>query len=106
MQGLVISGGGADAFGSEPWILRLKKVLQEEHARGQRILGVCFGHQVLAEALGGRAGAPHMSCTPCGATHSYLGQRRHRNLPAFALKEDESPPLLGPVGRLVGCAYL
>ena len=57
MQGLVISGGAADAFGTEPWILHLKKVLQEEHARGQRILGVCFGHQVLAEALGGRAGA-------------------------------------------------
>ena len=36
--------------------------MKQEAARGQRILGICFGAQLLAVALGGKAGLPLLCC--------------------------------------------
>ncbi|RLM87689.1 putative glutamine amidotransferase-like protein C13C5.04 [Panicum miliaceum] len=51
-DGFVISGSPHDAYGDEPWILRLCLLVRELHAMRKRVLGVCFGHQVdIADAL-------------------------------------------------------
>nr|ACG39586.1 defense-related protein [Zea mays] len=55
-DGFVISGSCADAHGDEPWILALVDLTRRVHAAGKRVLGVCFGHQILCRALGGRTG--------------------------------------------------
>ncbi|WVZ77645.1 hypothetical protein U9M48_025490 [Paspalum notatum var. saurae] len=48
----VVSGSPEDAHGDEPWVRRLCTLVPTLHAMERRILGVCFGHQVLCRALG------------------------------------------------------
>ncbi|XP_077238205.1 gamma-glutamyl peptidase 5-like [Tasmannia lanceolata] len=55
-DGFVVSGSPNDAYGSDVWILRLCYLLQILDAMQKKVLGICFGHQVLCRALGGKVG--------------------------------------------------
>lgn len=50
----LITGSKADAFSDEPWVVRLREYVRERYAAGDRLIGICFGHQLIAHALGGR----------------------------------------------------
>jgi GMP synthase (glutamine-hydrolysing) len=52
-DGVVVTGSRASVYWEEPWISDLLAWVREAVDRGLPFLGVCFGHQVLAEALGG-----------------------------------------------------
>ncbi|KAK9266417.1 hypothetical protein L1049_025343 [Liquidambar formosana] len=52
--GFVVSGSPFDAFGNDSWIVRLCFLLETLVSMGKRVLGICFGHQVLCRALGGK----------------------------------------------------
>ncbi|WP_220814921.1 amidotransferase [Pseudomonas paralcaligenes] len=51
----LVTGSKADSFGSDPWIGVLKTYLLQRYESGDKLLGICFGHQLLALLLGGRA---------------------------------------------------
>ncbi|MDW9406497.1 amidotransferase [Pseudomonas soli] len=51
----LVTGSKADSFGDDPWIQTLKAYLLKLYERGEKLLGVCFGHQLLALTLGGKA---------------------------------------------------
>jgi len=53
--GFVISGSrfGVYERGTEKWIVTLEAKLKEFFEKGKRLVGLCFGHQVLATSLGG-----------------------------------------------------
>ncbi|MDE1164175.1 MAG: amidotransferase [Pseudomonas sp.] len=51
----LVTGSKADSFGNDPWIQTLKAFLLDRYQRGDKLLGVCFGHQLLALLLGGKA---------------------------------------------------
>lgn len=52
-DGVVITGSAASAYWDEQWIQDTREWVQEAHDRRLPMLGVCFGHQLLASALGG-----------------------------------------------------
>ncbi|XP_010268443.1 PREDICTED: gamma-glutamyl peptidase 5-like [Nelumbo nucifera] len=55
-SGFVISGSPYDAHGNDPWVLRLCFLIQVLDAMEKKVLGICFGHQLLCRALGGKTG--------------------------------------------------
>ncbi|MBX0321702.1 type 1 glutamine amidotransferase [Halomicroarcula sp. F13] len=53
-DGCVVTGSRASVYWDEPWIGRLKEWVGDAVAAGMPFLGVCYGHQLLANVLGGR----------------------------------------------------
>jgi GMP synthase - Glutamine amidotransferase domain len=51
---IVVTGSRSSVYWDDPWIQPLIDYVADAAARGTPVLGVCYGHQVLAEALGGR----------------------------------------------------
>lgn len=56
VAGIVVSGSPARLGTREPWMDACLSALRTAHARRVPILGICFGHQLLGEALGGAVG--------------------------------------------------
>lgn len=50
----VITGSMSGAYEDKEWILRLKEWVRQADAAEVPLVGVCFGHQLVAEALGGK----------------------------------------------------
>lgn len=50
----VVSGSSASVFDNESWIDRLGDFICRAHNKNRRLLGICFGHQMIHHALGGK----------------------------------------------------
>ena len=74
LAGVLITGSSAMVSDEEEWSERTGRWLVEVVRAGVPTLGVCYGHQLLAHALGGRVGM-----NPAGRA---IGTREVRMMPA------------------------
>ena len=52
-DGWLITGSKFGAYEEYAWIRRLEQFLRDAYRQAMPLVGICFGHQVLAKALGG-----------------------------------------------------
>lgn len=53
-DGWLITGSKFGAYEDLPWIAPLENFLRDAYSNDIPIVGICFGHQILAQALGGK----------------------------------------------------
>jgi len=51
--GVLITGSKSAAYDSDEWIIRLKEHIKTMAANAIPMVGICFGHQIIHQALGG-----------------------------------------------------
>ena len=57
IDAILITGSKHNAFDDDPWIVSLVEFVRKVIADGRvRVVGVCFGHQIVARALGVEVG--------------------------------------------------
>jgi GMP synthase-like glutamine amidotransferase len=52
-DGYVITGSPNGVYDADPWIADLMQFVRDCYVAEKKLVGICFGHQVLAHALGG-----------------------------------------------------
>lgn len=67
----ICTGSKNSVYDDEPWIIQLKQFVREISKSGQLFIGICFGHQLLGEALGGKVEKSPMGW--CVGVHTFEG---------------------------------
>ncbi|HEY7775911.1 MAG TPA: GMP synthase, partial [Kineobactrum sp.] len=50
----LITGSKSSVYDDKPWIETLMAFVRELDQRRKKLVGICFGHQLVAQALGGK----------------------------------------------------
>jgi GMP synthase-like glutamine amidotransferase len=53
-DGWVITGSKFNVYQNLPWMQQLKKLILDIHKANKPMVGICFGHQIIAEAFNGK----------------------------------------------------
>ena len=53
-EGWLITGSKYGAYEDLPWIAPLEQLIRDIYASPRPMVGICFGHQIIAQALGGK----------------------------------------------------
>jgi len=53
VDGYIITGSKSSVYDDKPWIRNLEALVRDLNDGRHKLIGICFGHQVIAKALGG-----------------------------------------------------
>lgn len=53
-DGWLITGSRHGVYEDHPWIAPLEQLIREAYSAHVPVVGICFGHQIVAQAMGGR----------------------------------------------------
>jgi GMP synthase (glutamine-hydrolysing) len=101
-DGWLVTGSKHGAYEDHPWIAPLETLIREIRDSGRPLVGVCFGHQIIAQALGGSV-VKHPDGWRVGATDYEIDGTP---LTLNAWHQDQVvtvPPGAEVVGRAEGC---
>ena len=74
----LVTGSKSSAYDDDEWIGQLKVYVQSLYQKNKKILGICFGHQLIAMALGGET---RLAKHGWGVgVHQYLTTKQGRKL--------------------------
>ncbi|GLI67266.1 hypothetical protein VaNZ11_011449 [Volvox africanus] len=101
---IVIGGSHYSAYDDLPWIRQLEQLLPQYINSGVRVVGCCFGHQILAKALGGTVGRNPSGQFVLGVEHVFVDTPAARRC-GLVLQSPHlppPPPLSSPPSQGVG----
>jgi len=75
----VLTGSSSSVTERAPWMLRTEALVRDIAAAGRPVLGICFGHQLVAQALGGE-----VKRNPLGREMGAMRVNRVADDPLFA----------------------
>lgn len=101
-DGWLITGSRHGAYEDHPWIPPLEELIRAIHAVNLPMVGICFGHQIIAQALGGKV-VKHPDGWRVGATQ-YDIEGTPLTLNAWHQDQVIEPPDGAEIiGRAEGC---
>jgi len=101
-DGWLITGSKHGAYEDHPWLPPLEELIRAIHAANLPMVGICFGHQIIAQALGGKV-VKHPDGWRVGATQYEI---EGSPLTLNAWHQDqviEAPDGAEIIGRAEGC---
>jgi GMP synthase-like glutamine amidotransferase len=104
-EGWLLSGSKHGVYDDLPFIAPLEDFVRRAHAAGLPVVGICFGHQLIAQALGGKV-EKFSGGWAVGPQNYSLDAAGEVTLNAWHQDQIVTPP---PTARVVGtsdfCAY-
>lgn len=88
-DGWLVSGSRFGAYEPHGWIPPLEDLLRKIHGR-RPLVGICFGHQIVAQALGGRVEKARQGWAVGRRAYDWGGETVHLN--AWHQDQVTSPP--------------
>tara|TARA_B100000953_G_scaffold83742_1_gene68401 strand:- start:232 stop:921 length:690 start_codon:yes stop_codon:yes gene_type:complete len=85
-QGYLITGSRFSVYDEVDWIKKLKRFVLELHRLKKPLIGVCFGHHLIAQILGGEAIEAESGWTVGNQTYNFTGDLPWIKKDIFSIK--------------------